>query len=246
MGTLAQSSIDGLSSTVRSINNRLGSQDRPLKAESCGLVDNVPVVASRQSTVELNLISSTRRSDLATTGAPQTVMEKHISWPTDSKLLLGVLTKIVALMRENGLSIRQIYARNAPRMAQKIGRYAHAKQFKRMRRLLKALSTRLGRVVRELERQLDQLDELIKLQAKHLIAQAKQIIEQTQIRQSKNKLCSLHEPDVDCIAKGKARQRYEFGVKVGMLCPRLFLAVLRLITSATPQSREYQPVACQL
>lgn len=172
-------------------------------------------------------------------------MEKHISWPTDSKLLLGVLTKIVALMRENGLSIRQIYARNAPRMAQKIGRYAHAKQFKRMRRLLKALSTRLGRVVRELERQLDQLDELIKLQAKHLIAQAKQIIEQTQIRQSKNKLCSLHEPDVDCIAKGKARQRYEFGVKVGMLCPRLFLAVLRLITSAIPHSREYRPVAYQ-
>ena len=32
----------------------------------------------------------------------------------------------------------------------------------------------------------------------------------------KNKLYSLHEPDVVCISKGKARQRYEFGCKVSL------------------------------
>ena len=70
--------------------------------------------------------------------------------------------------------------------------------------------------MRELERQLDKLQGLTKRQAEHLIAQAKQITEQTPKRQSKNKLYSLHEPNVDCIAKAKARQRYEFGVKVGI------------------------------
>ncbi len=33
---------------------------------------------------------------------------------------------------------------------------------------------------------------------------------------SKDKLCSLHEPEVDCISKGKARVRYEFGTKVSL------------------------------
>src|SRR5690606_6811981 len=32
--------------------------------------------------------------------------------------------------------------------------------------------------------------------------------------QDKQKLYSLHEPEVVCISKGKARQRYEFGQKI--------------------------------
>jgi IS5 family transposase len=32
-----------------------------------------------------------------------------------------------------------------------------------------------------------------------------------QTPKSRNKIYALHEPDVDCIAKGKARVRYEFG-----------------------------------
>ena len=61
---------------------------------------------------------------------------------------------MVQLMQDNQLTVRQTYAREAPRLAQKIGRYAHAKQFKRMRTALKTLSTRVGRIMRELQRQL--------------------------------------------------------------------------------------------
>lgn len=32
----------------------------------------------------------------------------------------------------------------------------------------------------------------------------------------KNKIYSLHEPEVDCISKGKARVRYEFGTKISI------------------------------
>jgi IS5 family transposase len=31
-----------------------------------------------------------------------------------------------------------------------------------------------------------------------------------------NKIYALHEPEVDCISKGKARVRYEFGTKVSI------------------------------
>ncbi|MGB1322910.1 MAG: IS5 family transposase [Vibrio gallaecicus] len=146
-----------------------------------------------------------------------TVMEKAITWPTDSKLLLKIMQKMIALMQREGLSIRQSYARTAPRMAEKIGRYAHARQFKRMRRLLSMLATRVGRVARELERQLSKLEELKQLEAQKLLDQAKQILKQNNHPKSKNKLYSLHEPNVDCISKGKAHKRYEFGVKVGIV-----------------------------
>jgi len=37
-----------------------------------------------------------------------------------------------------------------------------------------------------------------------------------QKKNDRNKLYSLHAPEVECISKGKARQRYEFGVKVSV------------------------------
>ncbi len=147
-----------------------------------------------------------------------TVMEKNIAPPTDSRLLLRVLEKMVMLMKGHGLKIRQSYARNAPRLAQKIGRYAHAKQYKRMRRSLKKLSTWTGRVQRELQRQLEELGDQTREQALGLIAQTQQLRQQVKNPKLKNKLYSLHEPDVDCISKGKAHNRYEFGVKVGIVC----------------------------
>ena len=39
----------------------------------------------------------------------------------------------------------------------------------------------------------------------------------TQQRNTKNKLYALHAPEVECISKGKARNPYEFGVKVSLV-----------------------------
>ena len=38
----------------------------------------------------------------------------------------------------------------------------------------------------------------------------------TRQRKDKNKLYAPHAPEVECIGKGKARNRYEFGVKVSL------------------------------
>jgi len=163
-------------------------------------------------------MGAVKAESLAHVCVDSTVMEKNIAYPTDSNLLLRVLRKMIQLMQENGLSIRQSYAREAPRLAQQIGRYAHARQFKRMRRTLKKLSTRVGRVMRELKRQLSKLNELPRHTAQQLIGQAKQLQAQANNPKIKEKLYSLHEPEVDCISKGKAHKRYEFGTKVGIVC----------------------------
>ena len=79
-------------------------------------------------------------------------MEKAIAYPTHSHLLLKVLQKLVQLMQDTHLPVRQTYAREAPRLAQQLGRYAHAKQLKRMRSALKKRSTGVGRVMGERQR----------------------------------------------------------------------------------------------
>ncbi|MEM1143365.1 MAG: IS5 family transposase [Pseudomonadota bacterium] len=158
------------------------------------------------------------RSSFAHLSADSTVMEKHIAHPTDSALLETMRGKLVAFMREHGLSLRQSYSRQGPRIAQQIGRHAHAKQYKRMRRMLRKQRTWVGRLQRELERQLGSLPSEVQPKAEGLIALAVRLLEQTKNPKAKNKLYSLHEPAVDCISKGKARKRYEFGTKVGVVC----------------------------
>jgi IS5 family transposase len=143
-----------------------------------------------------------------------TVQEKAIAHPTDSRLLEVARKKLVLLSRRKGLKLRQTYEREAPGLARKAGRHAHARQFKRMRRVLRRQRTLLGRVIRDIGRQLDTLDVAAREQMQVWLARAERI--RSQRPKDTNKLYALHAPEVECIGKGKARKPYEFGVKVGI------------------------------
>ena len=80
-----------------------------------------------------------------------TVMEKAIAHPTDSRLLERCREHLVKAAARHGLKLRQNYNREAPRLGLQIGRYAHAKQYKRMRKALRTLRSRVGRVMRDVE-----------------------------------------------------------------------------------------------
>ena len=69
----------------------------------------------------------------------------------------------------------------------------------------------LGRVYRDIERQLAKQPESIQAAFTAEMALTKRLLDQ--LRHDKNKLYALHAPEVECIAKGKAHKRYEFGVK---------------------------------
>ena len=119
---------------------------------------------------------------------------------------------MVKLATTLGIRLRQNYNRQAPRLALQVGRYAHATQFRRMKASLKSLRTLVGRVWRDIDRKLDRSDERTATRAEAILARVKRVL--TQKPKNKNKLYSLHAPEVECISKGKARQPYEFGVKV--------------------------------
>ena len=143
-----------------------------------------------------------------------TVQEKAIAHPTGSRLLEVARRKLVLLSRRTGIKLRQAYERKAPRLARKAGRHAHARQFKRMRRVLRRQRTLLGRVIRDIGRQLDTLKGTQWEQMRVWLERADRIFRQKP--KDKNKLYALHAPEVECIGKGKAHKPYEFGVKVGI------------------------------
>jgi transposase, IS5 family len=144
-----------------------------------------------------------------------TVMEKNIAHPTDSRLLERARAQLVELAGEAGVELRQSYARLAPRLAAQVGRYAHAKQFKRMRKALRTLKGYTGRVLRDLRRQLSEIPESpLRERVLDKLVLVSRLLRQTS--KDRGKIYSLHEPQVDCISKGKARVRYEFGTKVSV------------------------------
>jgi transposase, IS5 family len=76
----------------------------------------------------------------------------------------------------------------------------------------------LGRVIRDIERKI-QSDDSTPSRMTQLLQIATRIHTQPRKRSEGDppKLYSVHAPEVECIAKGKAHKQYEFGVKVGIV-----------------------------
>ena len=112
--------------------------------------------------------------------------------------------------KAKNIELRQDYNRLSRNLVRQQSRYAHARQMKRARACTKKLKTYLGRVIRDIERKCTEPDESLV----SLLAVSKRIVSQK--RNDKKKVYSVHEPSVDCISKGKAHKRYEFGCKVSV------------------------------
>jgi IS5 family transposase len=142
-----------------------------------------------------------------------TVMPKNVTFPTDSGLQNKSRIRLVKLARENDVCLRQNYNRQAKILLVQINNYLHAKQMKRARKSIKRMKILLGRVSRDCERKIAGNEELEEIFASELAMANKLLVRK---KDDKKKLYSLHEPHVDCISKGKARQKYEFGCKVAL------------------------------
>ncbi len=155
-----------------------------------------------------------QKRDRARVTVDTTVQPKNVTFPTDAKLLGTAIQQLGKLAKAHGVPLRQSYARIAKRAAMMAGRYAHAKQFKRMNKQIKLLRTRLGRLVRDIRRKIDGHAELEEAFAAALSKAAQ--IRRQKPRQRGWKLYSWHAPETECIGKGKAHKPYEFGVKVSL------------------------------
>lgn len=141
-----------------------------------------------------------------------TVQEKAIAFPTDARLYQKARAALAKVAKTCGISLRQSYERLGKKALLMNSRYLHARQMKRAKRELKKLRVFLGRVIRDIRRKLTPGTDG---KLSRLLAVAQRI--HGQQKHDKNKIYSVHAPEVECIAKGKAHKRYEFGSKVAMV-----------------------------
>ncbi|MFN9451769.1 MAG: IS5 family transposase, partial [Rubrivivax sp.] len=179
-------------------------------------------------------IKAIKPAELERVIVDSTVQEKAVAHPVDSRLLEIARYKVVKAAKAAGIALKQTFAAEGKELRRRAGGYAHAKQFKRLRKVLKRQRTILGVVMREVQRKLDaqaqaqaqavaggsQPDKAAVAATalaalKNLLERAERI--RTQQRNTKNKLYAMHAPEVECIGKGKARKPYEFGVKVSLV-----------------------------
>ena len=143
-----------------------------------------------------------------------TVQEKAIAHPTDSRLLEVAREKIARLAQRAGIKLKLTHQREGKTLRRRAAGYAHAKQFKRLKRVLRRQRTILGALLRDVRRKMVELPQHVHNGLNVWLERAERI--RTQQRNDKNKLYALYAPEAECIGKGKARRPYEFGVKVSL------------------------------
>ena len=164
-----------------------------------------------KETIEAGLrLKAVKAYQLKRVNIDTTVQEKDIRFPTDARSYDRARQRLVKAAKQRKIKLRQNYNRLSKQMLAQQSRYAHAKQMKRARRCTKKLQTFLGRVIRDIERKCPKPDN----ELQSLLTIATRIRNQQQ--KDKNKIYSVHEPAVECISKGKAHKRYEFGCKVSV------------------------------
>jgi len=158
------------------------------------------------------------KSSLAVVNVDTTVQDKAVTFPTDARLLHKARIALVRLATRHGIPLRQSYERIGKAAFVRSQRYAHARQMNRAAAQTRKLRTYLGRVIRDIQRKAQPHGVGQERMAK-LLQIAQRIHSQPRKRSDGDppKLYSVHAPEVECIAKGKAHKQYEFGVKVGIV-----------------------------
>lgn len=142
-----------------------------------------------------------------------TVQTKAVAHPTDSHLLLRAAEWLVRLAKRHNVKLRQSFARLMVQARREAARLMHTGGHRQGLRWLRKMRTWLGRLIRDIRRKIGGDPEL---EAAFDIAleRAEQVL--SQAPKDKDKLYAFHAPEVECIGKGKARTRYEFGVKASI------------------------------
>lgn len=139
-----------------------------------------------------------------------TVQEKNITFPTDAKLYKKIVNKVLDIVHKLELPLRQSYTFVLKRVYRDQRFRNHPRNRGKALKADRKLRTIAGRLVRELKRNLGD---------NHDYDRSLEIFEAilSQKHNSRNKIYSIHEPEVQCISKGKEPKKYEFGNKVSII-----------------------------
>ena len=140
-----------------------------------------------------------------------TVQEKDITFPTDAKLYYAVIEQCWKIANDNDIKLHQSFKFLSKAMRLKLRFAHHPKKKKVARHALKKLRSFAHKLIGQLKNSLNQQQN--KIYEDKFVLFTKVLLQK---RDDSNKIYSLHEPDVYCMAKGKEHKTYEFGCKASI------------------------------
>ena len=141
-----------------------------------------------------------------------TVHEKNITYPTDSKLAIKIINRLNKIAKGHDVTRRRTFVKEVKSLRLAIRHFRHLTTRAKAKRALKRWRTIAGILLRELRREWPQYCLFESYQRDFLL------YERILAQQPKdtNKIYSLHEPQVYCVAKGKDHKQYEYGSKASI------------------------------
>lgn len=141
-----------------------------------------------------------------------TVQEKYITYPTDGKLAIKIINRLNKIAKHHDIQQRRTFAKEVKDLRLKLRHFRHVKKRASAKKAVKRLRTIAGILQRELSRKLDA--ECLNTYQDDFALFEKVL---AQKKNDKNKIYSLHEPQVYCVAKGKDHKPYEYGAKASIV-----------------------------
>ena len=155
-------------------------------------------------------------ADRRSTRGHTTVQPKAVTHPTDSKLLHRGVEILGRLARQHGVTLRQSYVRVSTHARREVARLIHRGRHREAERKVSRMRTWLGRLARDIARKIAGAAEAVRAAFATPLERIARLLRQRRDDRGREKIYALHAPEVECIGKGKARTRFEFGVTVSL------------------------------
>jgi IS5 family transposase len=156
-----------------------------------------------------------------------TVQAKNITYPTDTKLILAAIKYILRIGGFLGIKFLKIFSREIKDLKSHINFGKESISSEKKANCISRLREIANTLLKELTLKLPKIFWKYKIN-QGLIRTLRKAINQK--KDDKNKIYSIHEPQVKCIAKGKAHTKYEFGSKVSLAVGRIKGIILGAVT----------------
>lgn len=137
-----------------------------------------------------------------------TVQEKNITFPTDRKLYEKTIAHCKRIANIEGIKLKRTYTREIKKLRYQLRFAKKPKNFKRLMKAQGKLHRIAVKIYNDLVAQMNPIPTQEYYDRFTILARVL-----TQQRDDTNKIYSIHEPEVLCIAKGKEHKPYEFGNK---------------------------------
>jgi IS5 family transposase len=137
-----------------------------------------------------------------------TVQEKNITFPTDRKLNERAIEYCKRIAKQEDIKLKRTYTIEIRKLKYQLRFAKKPKNYKKLNRAQSKLNRIALKIYHDLVHQLNPIPKQAYMETFNVLYRVL-----TQKREDTNKIYSIHEPEVLCIAKGKEHKPYEFGNK---------------------------------